>query len=281
MNNCRVVDGLPIADYHEHPAISKSGLDQVAKSIAHYREYRKKSATRDRGTDAMLLGSLLHEMVLLPLDETDRHESEFVIFDRDAVRTLADRLAYDEAKKTGRVVSRKLHDRARTIAENVSAHVPRKLRTGKIEQSIFWEDSIGGPSLGCRCRPDLLGDETAPAFVVFDLKTTRDASWNAFRRSVFKYRYHVGAAFYMRGVEKAYGRRPDHFLICAAETDPPHNVMLYDLDDAFLHAGEIQMLRDLERWSDYREGATQYDGYYPPFEDWQPGAPAPMTLDRP
>lgn len=33
----KIIHGMPNADYHASPAISKSGLDKIAKSPAHYR----------------------------------------------------------------------------------------------------------------------------------------------------------------------------------------------------------------------------------------------------
>ena len=59
----QIIDGLSNADYHAHPAISKSGLDKIAKSPAHYKAARE---AEHEGSDALVFGSAFHDYILLP-----------------------------------------------------------------------------------------------------------------------------------------------------------------------------------------------------------------------
>lgn len=54
---------IPIEVYHQHPSVSKSQLDQFARSPAHY--LASLTAPR-KETQAMRIGSLFHGLVLEP-----------------------------------------------------------------------------------------------------------------------------------------------------------------------------------------------------------------------
>ncbi len=113
------------------------------------------------------------------------------------------------------------------------------LAAGQHEVSYFWDDR-GVP---CRARTD---SYVADACAVVDIKTTRDASPDAFRRSCANLHYHRRLAFYQRGLA-ALGLRVDgHILICV-EKDPPHGVAIYHLDSAWLRKGSMLVDRELAR----------------------------------
>ena len=59
----QILHNMPNADYHASPAISKSGLDKIAKSPAHYRAAKEAPAEI---TDVMVIGSAFHDFILLP-----------------------------------------------------------------------------------------------------------------------------------------------------------------------------------------------------------------------
>ena len=58
-----IIHGLPNADYHASAAISKSGLDKIARSPAHYKAAQE---AEQEATDAMIFGSAFHDFILLP-----------------------------------------------------------------------------------------------------------------------------------------------------------------------------------------------------------------------
>ena len=70
-----ITTDLSNRDYHAHPAISKSGLDLISRSPAHYRYRAPKEPSR-----AMEIGTAIHTALLEP----DRYAAEYVI-DRKSV----------------------------------------------------------------------------------------------------------------------------------------------------------------------------------------------------
>lgn len=58
-----VIDGMSNADYHSHAAVSKTQLDQIAKSPAHFKHARE---SETESTQAMIFGSAFHDFILLP-----------------------------------------------------------------------------------------------------------------------------------------------------------------------------------------------------------------------
>ena len=80
------------AEYHATSAVSKSDLDLIAKSPAHYTE--AKNAPKEQ-TASMLLGSVAHKLVL----EQDKFEEDFAIAPDVDRRTKAGREQWAEFAK--------------------------------------------------------------------------------------------------------------------------------------------------------------------------------------
>jgi len=80
------------------------------------------------------------------------------------------------------------------------------LQGSEREVSIYWESDTGLP---LKCRPDAWRRDIG---LVADLKTTTDASPEAFARAVERYHYDLSAALYMRGVEAVTGERPRYAI---------------------------------------------------------------------
>jgi exodeoxyribonuclease VIII len=100
------------------------------------------------------------------------------------------------------------------------------LADGKAEQSFWWTDTATG--MRCKCRPDWYYGST-----VVDIKTTTDASPQAFARSVATFAYHVQAAHYLEGLSD----RCQRFVFVAVEKTHPHAVAVYELDADALALG--------------------------------------------
>lgn len=227
----KILPNMPASEYHAHPAVSKSVLDKVARSPLHARAYL--DGMRDEPTPAMLFGTALHAAVLEPAV----FANEFAVFDGDR-RTRAGKEAYEAILSSGAaVISRADRDAISAMVNSIRNHpIAGKLfaQPGRAEHSVFWHDDSG---LECKCRPDWwIGS------MVVDLKTTEDASPEAFSRSVINYRYHVQAAHYMTGT------KADRFLFVAVEKKAPYAVAVYELDEDALELGHTLRARDLDRF---------------------------------
>lgn len=243
---------LENADYHRHPAVSKSQLDLIARSPLHYwARYVDPKRVEPEPTQAMILGSALHTHVL----ELDTWDERYIAapdgIDR---RTKAGKEAWAafEADAAGRqVLSRADADLIQHMGVAVYSHPAAAMLLnlpGQAETTHMWIDASTG--LECKCRPDWL---TRDGSLVVDLKTTEDASPAGFRKSISSWRYHVQAAWYLHGLEQATGRRPDQFIFVCVEKKPPHAVAVYATDSEMIGAGYETAMRDLQLLADCKK----------------------------
>jgi len=219
------------------PGISKSGLDLINRSPAHYKWAKDNPSDP---TPAMRIGTLTHLAVLEP----DRFASECVVMPSMDRRTKAGKEAWEQFQADypeHELLTSEEHTRIMAIRDSVFAHpMARKLmdRITDVEVSTFWKDSETG--VDCRCRPDAVLDNG----MLIDLKTARDAG-PGFARSAAKYRYHVQAAFYgdgMGGMEN----RPMVFI--AVETEAPHLVACHMISPDSLLIGREAYERNLDTY---------------------------------
>ena len=233
----QIIDGLSNADYHAHPAISKSGLDKIAKSPAHYKAARE---AEHEGGDALVFGSAFHDYILLPAT----FQTAYTVLPPDFNgRTKEGKAMLESIRQSGQTILKAEWLTAiEGMAAAIAAHPKASalLQGGKAEQSIFWTDEDSG--IDCRCRPDYLH----PGGIIVDLKSTTDASPEEFARSVAKYRYHVQDAFYSEGYYQATGQWPRGFVFIAVEKTAPYAVACYSLDDDAKAYGHELFRRDLE-----------------------------------
>jgi len=245
----QVIADMSSADYHAHPAVSKSVLDKLARSPLHCRAYL--DGERTEPTPAMLLGTAVHTAILEP----ERFDVEYAVFEGDR-RTTAGKQAYADLVSRGKsIVSASDSDVISSMAAAVRAHpvASALLRNGSAEQSVFWTDPMTG--LGCKCRPDWWRTDN----IVVDVKTTEDASPAAFAKSIAGFRYHVQAAHYLAGTQA------DRFVFIAVEKKAPYAVAVYELDAVSLEVGEAIRREELNIY-DICSRAGEWPGYSPDIE---------------
>ena len=226
------------ADYHASPALSKSDLDLIAKSPAHY--IAAKGVHREQ-TPALLLGSVVHKLVLEPED----FANEYIIAPVCDKRTKEGKQRWSEFLEQAEsltVIEQALYDNAAEIAAAVKAHpVAAKLLQGeRAELSYFWERD----GIECKCRPDYLRTDIKTAV---DFKTTQCSAPDKFTKSAYDYRYHVQAAWYLDGL-RACGVDVEHFIFIAVETKEPYTVMCYAADDLMIQLGRMTASSDFETY---------------------------------
>lgn len=239
----RIIVDMPPEEYHAHPAISKSGLDQIAKSPAHYKWWREND---EPDTDALRVGSAFHTLLLEP----ESFNARCLIWSGRPRNTKAGKDDYEAAEQeaAGRLLIKQseLED-MQAMARAIKAHPAAAIilnAKGRIEPSLFWQDVDTG--VECRCRPDWLRDDG----LIVDLKTTICAKPEEFERSAFKNRYPVQAKFYSDGYEAVTGKQSQGFVFIAVEKEPPYGVCVFVADQDFIATGLMQYRRDLERYAE-------------------------------
>ena len=228
-------------DYHADKAISKSGLDKIHKSIAHF------MMPPSPATPALVLGSGFHAASL----QRDVFEATFIVepdMDRRTKEGKEKYKAFKEKAEGKTILTQIQYD---TISNMVDAlnNFPKTaplFDQGTPEVSLFWDEL----DLPCKARPDWVLNNHNGLFLV-DLKSTLDASPEAFARSVLKYRYHVQCAWYSRAAEVCYGEKPQDFIFLAVENHPPYNVAAYSLGLASRDEGWMIASADLHKYKSW------------------------------
>jgi len=245
---------LSNAEYHEHPAVSKSHLDKVAKSPAHYwANFLDPERVPMAPTDAMVLGTALHTAVLEPHLWSEQFAIAPDGIDR-RYKAGKEAWAAFEAEAQGKtVMTAEDGQRIQRMAQAVHQHPASSILLnlpGVVEASYFWTDDETG--LECKSRPDWHSTDRR---LIVDLKTTQDASPQGFQRSVAKWRYHVQAHWYQRPFAEA-----EHFLFVAVETTAPFLVAVYAATPAMVAAGARVAERDLRLIASCRQ-SNEWPGY--------------------
>lgn len=210
--------------YHSDPAVSSSHLKAVMQSPYHYwSRFVDPNRSPVEPTAAMKLGSLAHCAILEPDELLQRYgicaprntkagKEQAAAMEAEGIEVVT---ASDMALAMGMAAAVRNHRAAAAL-----------LQHGKAEQSFWWTDTA--TSLRCKCRPDWYYGST-----VVDIKTTTDASPQAFARSVATFGYHVQAAHYLEGLSD----RCQRFVFVAVEKVYPHAVAVYELDSEALALG--------------------------------------------
>lgn len=232
-----IVTEMPNDVYHSLPGISKSGLDLIARSPAHY-AFRSYSAP----TAAMSLGSAAHAAILEPsvfkrdylflYDVTDRRSSEY----KQAAKTHAPEFILT-AKETQAVTA--MQD---AVLQNEAAQARLTAHNGVAELAVFARDPKTGVLVKCK-----FDHVTLDGFAT-DLKTTRDL--RDFARSVANYRYHVQQAFYEDVWLWATGYTLQDFLFLVVESELPCANRLIALDKPSVDYGRKLYREALDVYAD-------------------------------
>lgn len=255
-----IIKNISFEDYHEKDGISNSMLNEIHKSPAHFKlnlESEKKE------TEALTFGSLIHCLVLEP----NNFERDFAVEPIVNKRTndgkmILEQFYLQNTNKT--IVNEQQLSLAITLKEKVMQHeIARKLLNGKgdNEISLFWTDEETG--VKCKCRIDRIKNN-----ILIDLKSTTDASPDAFCKSAYKYGYHRQSYWYSNGYEQCFKQEPKGFVFIVVEKEPPYNVEVYQATELFKKIGELEVrpllktyktCLETNNWYGYSEKASIRD----------------------
>lgn len=251
--------GVDSGKYHDSPGISKSGLDMIARSPLHYwAAYLDPDREPREETPAMRLGTAIHAAVLEP----ERFTTAYMPAPKLDRRTKDGKEAWaaleaQAAAEGKEIIAENDHMTCLTIQQNVRSNKAAKLLLddGEPELSVMWTDDETG--VLCKCRPDWFNIKQN---VIVDVKSTEDASPDAFQRSILRYDYHIQAAWYLDGIKAATGTTPKAFIFAAFEKSRPHAAAFYYADLDMLEIGRQQYRDRLRVYADCLS-RNQWPGY--------------------
>ena len=226
----QLIPDLPEADYFASPRLSQSQAKTLLANPARYKweltAPREERATFD-------IGHAAHTLIL-------GTGAPLAAIDVEARRGKAWTEAADEARSLGEVpLTRKESEAVHAMRDAVYAHKGARALLelpGQSEVSLTWEDE----GVDCRARIDRLAEG-----VILDLKTSADASADAFARSAANYGYDMQHTAYRRAVQAATGDELP-FVFIVVEKTAPHFVALYTLPPEASERGERRWLDALD-----------------------------------
>ena len=241
--------------YHRDPdSLSASGMKLLLKAPALYR-WQQDNPPEPK--DHFDVGTACHSKVL-------GTGAPVVVIDADSKRGKAWSEPADAARAEGKVpLLRKDAEAVDRMAEAVLAHpVARKVLTGgDSELSAFWHDPEYNVTR--RARFDHLN-----GVIAGDLKTTVSADPKRLPKTVVDYGYDVQYAQYA-DVAAGLGVELAAMAFVFVEKEPPHLVVVAELDAAFYARGRDLCRVALERFRDCRESGI-WPGYVDEFTTLNP-----------
>lgn len=243
-----VIHGMDINDYHAiADAISKTGLDRIRRSPAHYYALTldpKRPPDKERA--GQLEGQLAHCAILEPDEFLKRYA-----IGPDVSRATKAWKEFEASLPPG-TTGIKADQYAAAIHQQVSVRslpdVAEALATGWPEVSAFWTDPETG--VMCRCRPDWVHPVDDDSVILLDLKTYSDASPADFARQVARKRYHVQAAYYSDGYAAASGKTVLAFIFVCVESEWPYAASATVLDELSIEQGRTEYREDLRAYAE-------------------------------
>lgn len=223
--------------------LSKSRLDLIHKSpYLYWWKYLSGQYVEPEPTPALTFGKALHCRILEP-SEFGKRYTVAPMLDR---RTKEGKQKYDEfiaASEGLTVITREQDAQIEAMYNVIKNHTLASsllFSEGPAELDIVWEEQ------GQHFR-GIVDKYSERRSIIVDLKTTDDASPEGFKRSVWKYRYHVQAAMYIAGM-RALGYEVNAFIFVAIEKTPPYQIGLYYLSEKDIATGTAIMWQAVEKF---------------------------------
>lgn len=249
---------LPSEQYHAIQAMSAGGLKRMQQSPAHFygMQLDPNRPAPGEPSPALVNGNLVH----CALFEPDVVDQRYVVRPEGMSFSTKEGKAWRDAQ-TRIIVDAPQMAAARMQSARLRAlpELGDLLADGVGESSAFWIDEATGEL--CKCRPDW----TSPAgdgVVIVDGKTCQDASPEGFGRAIWNYRYHLQAAWYVDGYQRATGQTVHGFVFAAVESAWPHQAAAYMLGDDVLEAARRENRRLLNLYAECKRTGT-WPGYAP------------------
>jgi hypothetical protein len=239
-------------EYHSHPAVGSTSLKRILRSPAHYR-YEQLNPSEP--TPAMQFGTICHTAILEP-QIFFRDKVIMPTFSGAGARTAKEHFLLENHGKI--IVTPDQMDTISGMLDAISKHESaRQLLSGGVaEESYFDVD----PETGIlrKVRPDYMRKDLGN--LIIDVKTTTDASPQAFAKCVANLMYHLSAALYLDVVSSVIDQTLERFVIVAIEKDPPFGVAVYMLDERAIEAGRFLYQKALRTLKECRD-SKQYPAY--------------------
>lgn len=232
-------------EYRAHKAVNYSSLKHILKSPAHYKAELEKPREE---TPAMLLGSLTHSVIL---------ESKMLSMIA-SVKPEGLSLATKEGKEWkyahghNPIISEKDAESILGMAASVRSnpHAVAMLKGCNMRETPIMANLRG---VDCKCLIDAHGTSDGSEWVICDLKTTDDASPEAFARKVANFDYDMQKAFYSQCLAQLHQiETPPFWYWIVVEKTAPYTCAVYSSEE-WEDSGNLKLERALELYKECAE----------------------------
>lgn len=246
-----VILDMPDAEYHSLPELSSSQAKDLLRSPAKFNYWRGKRRPEKRDYD---VGHAVHARVLGAGMRVE-------VLDFDNYRTKAAQEERDAAYAAGltpmlRREMQPIEDMAEAVLRHPTAAALLS-QPGHPEVSVLSTDPETGVAV--RARFDYLPHPREPRAIAVDLKTTEDASPEAFVKSIVEYGYDLSQEWYRDAYRWATGEEVE-FVFIVVEKQPPYLVAHYSLPDQFVLMGARKGAEARARFAEYT-ASGEWPGY--------------------
>ena len=225
--------------YHSNDAISSSGLKSIWKNSFSVKDYLNEKYTPSK---AFEIGTAIHTLCLEGRKAYD--EQNYIIKEKIDRRTKVGKTAMEDhvAKSKGRTI---IEFNDHYMIEELFKNFNRNKKAveycqGSIELSHY-TDCEG---ILVKVRPDCINEEKN---FISDIKTTQSANPKDFKREIYKYGYHLQAAFYSDMLNIP----AENFRFIAMQKTFPFTVEVYALSDDTIQRGRDAYQKALKHWREY------------------------------
>lgn len=232
-----------LEDYLYHnpltPGLSSSGMKAIYKKNPKYYKANKDNP-QIQNKDALLIGRAVHKYILEPED----FEREFFVYPSDVRKGSAAYRKYVEDAQGKELIKESVLEDIKGMEKSLKEYynVLDLLRKGMTEHAMFvWDEEY-------ECVLRIKADSVVKDKVL-DLKTTTDASPEAFAKSIANFGYDLQSWLYLRICELG-GEPKRLFGFIAVEKTPPYlvNGIVINPEDVSYYSSKIAN-RVLEQYS--------------------------------
>lgn len=253
-------------EYHaDRTHLTSTMVRTFMESIPKYHgTYVTGELSKEEETDAIVLGSAVHCMVLYGWD---KFKDTYAVSPECDRRTTAGKATYAAflADSEGKIpLLSWQYAKCCKIADAIKAHpvADRMMHQweGQNELAVRWEDPIYG--IQCKCKFDRLIN----AGSVVDLKTSRRPYPQSYPYEVRDKRYHVQAAFYLMGRDQLIGESTEPYYHVVVDNEPPHEVVVYQFPTQAIEDGTKLIRVAMSELSDCID-TGKWESRYPDIEE--------------
>lgn len=242
-------------EYHSTDAISSSGLKSIWKNSYSVKQFLN---AKYKPSKAFEIGTAIHTLCLEGREKYD--QENYVITEKIDRRTKAGKAAMEHHNEMGKgktIIDVDDHYMIEELFKNFNRNKKAvKYCQGTVELSHYTE--LNGVDV--KVRPDCINVEKG---FISDIKTTQSANPIDFKREIFKYGYHLQAAFY----SDALGLPVENFRFIAMQKTYPFTVEVYALSDDTIEKGRDAYEKALIHWKAYLETGIPTDYIWNDYDD--------------